>query len=61
MALKLIINAPARVKLALKQVDQDLFNNLAQLLGQNFFDTFQGENYLKAAQPVEPERLTLYP
>ena len=35
--IKIDVSAPARIKLVLKQVDQDLFNNLSQLLGKNYF------------------------
>ncbi len=40
------VSAPDRVKLVLKSVDQDLFNNLTQLFGHDFFNSFPVEKYL---------------
>ncbi|MCG6973900.1 MAG: ABC transporter substrate-binding protein [Desulfobacterales bacterium] len=40
------VTAPARIKLVLNQVDQHLFQNLAHLLGKNYFESFRGRNYL---------------
>ncbi|MGD9061769.1 MAG: hypothetical protein PVF72_15125, partial [Desulfobacterales bacterium] len=36
-AIDITVSAPARIKLDLKAVDQDLFVNLSQLLGQDYF------------------------
>ena len=54
------IAAPARIKLILDQVDQDLFQNLAHLLGRNYFESFRGENYLSADRSLEKEKLLAY-
>jgi peptide/nickel transport system substrate-binding protein len=40
--------APARIKLTLKRVDQDLFRNLEGLLGKDYFSSFRGEEYLRS-------------
>ena len=42
------------------QVDQDLFQNLAHLLGRNYFKSFRGENYLSADRSLEKEKLLAY-
>lgn len=44
------VQAPARVKLALKQVDQDLFTNLSAILGNDYFSSFNGAKYLNVEQ-----------
>jgi ABC-type transport system substrate-binding protein len=44
---RLGISAPARIKLTLQHVDQDLFINLAKLLGTDYFASFQGETYIE--------------
>lgn len=46
------IAAPPRIKLILKEVDQDLFTNLAEILGPDYFSTFQPERFIN----VEPAR-----
>jgi ABC-type transport system substrate-binding protein len=40
------VTAPARIKLVLSQVDQHLFQNLTRLLGENYFESFHGRDYL---------------
>jgi ABC-type transport system substrate-binding protein len=44
------ISAPGRIKLTLQHVDQDLFSNLAKLLGTGYFPSFRAERYIE----VEP-------
>jgi ABC-type transport system substrate-binding protein len=51
------VAAPARIKLNLKTVDQDLFVNLSQILGQNYFNSFAGAKYLVTAPAVDAEQL----
>jgi ABC-type transport system substrate-binding protein len=58
--IKIEVSAPARIKLALKTVDQDLFANLTHLLGKNYFTSFRGENYLSTEPPINNELLSLY-
>jgi ABC-type transport system substrate-binding protein len=40
------VRAPARIKLVLNQVDQQLFNNLSTILGPNYFNSFPSEKYV---------------
>ena len=44
--IKFQISAPARIKLNLIHVDQDLFDNLTKLLGDAYFSTFPSERYI---------------
>ncbi|MGD2125801.1 MAG: peptide-binding protein [Desulfobacteraceae bacterium] len=46
--LKFLVRPPARIKLVLGRVDQDLFENLAPLLGDDYFRSFPSEDYLSA-------------
>jgi ABC-type transport system substrate-binding protein len=48
---------PARVKLSLNQVDPDLFTNMAQLLGAEYFSSFRPEDFLRADPAIAPEQL----
>ena len=58
--IKIKIAAPARIKLVLEMVDQDLFANLTRLLGENYFASFRGETYLSAEPPIDSELLSFY-
>jgi ABC-type transport system substrate-binding protein len=46
LELSLLVRAPARIKLALGRVDQDLFTNLSLLLGENYFQSFSPEAFV---------------
>jgi ABC-type transport system substrate-binding protein len=39
--LQIQVSAPARIKLSLREVDQDIFTRLAAVLGQEYFSSFQ--------------------
>lgn len=54
------ITAPAKIKLTLNQVDQDLFQHLSQLLGKDYFALFNGADYLETDPKIENKRLTEY-
>jgi len=54
------VSAPARVKLVLDQVDQDLFTNLQHLLGDHYFSSFGGQTYLSTQPPTDKELLSFY-
>jgi hypothetical protein len=55
--IKIDIAAPARIKLVLKQVDQDLFSNLSQLLGKMYFENFESLKYIKTDSRIERDQL----
>ncbi len=44
------VRAPARVKLLLHKVDQDLFQNLTHILGRDYFLSFPARDYLSLDQ-----------
>jgi ABC-type transport system substrate-binding protein len=52
MKVTLNLSPPPRIKLTLKDVDQDLFTNLGQILGAEYFSRFQGERFIKV-EPAE--------
>lgn len=57
---KIHARAPARVRLTLTRVDQDLFRNLVQILGDTYFASFRGEAFLRADPPLEEMELAPY-
>ncbi len=54
------VAAPARVKLELDDVDQDLFTHLKQLLGDSYFSSFRGQQFLTTQPPIDKEQLSFY-
>ena len=54
------IAAPSRIKLVLNRVDPDLFQNLSQLLGKNYFESFSGNAYLTSDSRLGKERIAGY-
>jgi ABC-type transport system substrate-binding protein len=58
--IKISVSAPARVKLVLDEVDQDLFAHLKHLLGDQYFSSFRGVQFLKAPAPIDEAMLSSY-
>jgi ABC-type transport system substrate-binding protein len=58
--IKISIAAPPRIKLVLNRVDQDLFQNLSNLLGKDYFKSFHGKDYMSTAPRLGKERLAVY-
>ena len=54
------ISAPGRLKLTLTRVDQDIFKNLSQLLGKDYFSSFPGKNYVKTDVAVDSAKLAAF-
>jgi ABC-type transport system substrate-binding protein len=54
------VRSPARIKLVLEKVDQFLFESLSELLGEGYFKTFNGQEYLEFDPVVDPDRKSLY-
>ncbi len=52
LKVRLQISAPPRIKLTLRQVDQDLFSNLDEVLGPEYFSSFQGDRFIRV-EPVD--------
>jgi ABC-type transport system substrate-binding protein len=66
---RLMVRAPARIKLTLENVDQDLFENLLPLLGKDYFSAFPSEAFLsvqgstnasKSENELKPETIAKY-
>ncbi len=57
---KIRVNAPARIKLVLSEVDQDLFKHLSIILGSDYFSTFNPTQYLTAGSPVDEKILSTW-
>jgi ABC-type transport system substrate-binding protein len=58
--IKVSVSAPARFKLALDDVDQDLFTNLKHLLGDHYFSSFRGQKYLAFQPPIDKMLQSFY-
>jgi ABC-type transport system substrate-binding protein len=54
------ISAPARIKFVLNRVDPDFFQNLLQLLGKNYFESFNGKSCLMSDSQLEKEKIAEY-
>ncbi len=53
--LKIRVTPPPRLKVTLKNVDQDFFNNLEDVLGSEYFKTFPSEAYIKIITPGQDD------
>ncbi|MFZ0243275.1 MAG: ABC transporter substrate-binding protein [Desulfobacterales bacterium] len=51
------VDAPARIKLSLSDVDQNLFVHLQQVFGDSYFASFDSARFLQPDQPLPAERL----
>jgi ABC-type transport system substrate-binding protein len=56
---KINVSAPARIKLVLNQVDSDLFENLALVLGEDYFTAFNGLDFMQIDTPLEKNRIAV--
>lgn len=54
------LNPPQRLKLTLAAVDQDLFQHLSELLGEDYFRSFSAENHLHTDFALTPEQKKEY-
>jgi ABC-type transport system substrate-binding protein len=54
------VSAPDRIQLTLAEVDQALFENLTELLGETYFSSFRGEEYLRTVPEVSKEKRAQY-
>ena len=55
--LQVQVEAPARIRLSLRQVDQDLFAHLAAALGQAYFSSFQARRHLSVTPAIDEKDL----
>ena len=58
--IRITVHAPARIKLALSEVDQDLFTNLAKLFGKEYFASFDAKSCLHMVPQVDDKTRTAY-
>ena len=58
--IRIRVRIPHRIKLTLTKVDQDLFQNLAQLLGDRYFSSFAAEKYLNTTPELGQKKLLTY-
>jgi ABC-type transport system substrate-binding protein len=49
------VTPPPRIRISLKEVDQDFFRRLEPLLGEGYFEAFQPEAYCEFSGEVPPE------
>ncbi len=54
------VNAPARIKCVLKEVDQFLFQSLSKILGEGYFSSFNGQKYVRIPQEIDPSKKMKY-
>ena len=59
-SVKIRVSAPARIKLVLSEVDQDLFENLSVILGRDYFASFEAAKYLTPESPVDEKTLSAW-
>lgn len=55
--IEITVSAPARIKMVLDQVDQDLFDRLDAVLGGDYFKGFHAEDYLHTVPGLTGEQL----
>ncbi len=53
MDLQIEVAAPARIRLSLRQVDQDLFTHLAAVLGREYFSSFQPRPHIAVTPSID--------
>jgi len=54
------VKAPPRIRLVLKEVDQDLFENLSELLGKTYFSSFDGSRFIEIFPKAFSSKRALY-
>jgi len=59
--IRIRVRPPARIRLVLGRVDQDLFGNLTHLLGKDYFSSFRSERYADFEEPPAEDGRTLSP
>jgi ABC-type transport system substrate-binding protein len=59
-SVKIRVSAPARIKLVLSEVDQDLFESLSVILGKDYFASFDSEKHLAPESTVDEKTLSAW-
>jgi len=47
VAITIRVSAPPRIRMVLKEVDQELFDHLSELLGRDYFSSFDGARFIE--------------
>lgn len=58
--IEILVSAPARIKLVLNNVDQDLFEHLSEILGADYFNSFDASRYVHAEEAKWQEKVFSY-
>jgi ABC-type transport system substrate-binding protein len=58
--IKIRVRSPARIKLVLQDVDQFLFESLSEILGKDYFKTFNAQRYVQFDPEVDPKKKSEY-
>ncbi len=56
---KVSVNAPYRLKITLKDVDQDFFKNMEHILGEGYFETFPSAGYVEILTPGHEDKISV--
>ena len=51
------LTQPSRIKFTLHRIDQDFFNPLRKLIGDDYFESFPRENFIRADNPGQQGKL----
>jgi len=54
------VMAPPRIRLVLKEVDQELFNRLSEILGKGYFSSFDGSRFIEVVPEAFSSERTGY-
>ncbi|MBI4683111.1 MAG: peptide ABC transporter substrate-binding protein [Nitrospirae bacterium] len=57
--IKVRFNAPPRLKITLKEVDQDFFRNMEAVLGKGYFETFPSGDYVEILTPGHGDKISV--
>jgi ABC-type transport system substrate-binding protein len=56
---KVRVKAPSRLKITLANVDQDLFMNLEEILGREYFTTFPFRDHIEILTPGQKDKMSI--
>ena len=57
---KVRVRAPARIRLTLASVDQEIFDNLSKILGDTYFTSFDSVDYLDPVHAIDRKTIEAY-
>jgi ABC-type transport system substrate-binding protein len=59
VTIKVRFKTPHRLKITLKSVDQDFFNNMEHVLGKGYFETFPSRDYVEILTAGHADKISL--